>query len=182
MSTTHLSPPRLPLLLLIPLLCNAARRAVLGREPAQRQGVDAGVGPDLQPVRNLHGLARIHLPGAVRGGAGRFEGPLFQRALLGRQVGLHAGRTRRRRTAAPRPACSITGHAPFELTPLAVHERLSGAHAAGGGLLGQFFSPLTGKAHKAQGQTITLGALRVLRRSGAHALAPAPALAVPQPS
>lgn len=60
------------------------------------------------------------------------------------------------------PRCkprSITGHAAFEDTPLAVHDRLAGAHADGGGLLGQYFSPLTGKAAKAHGHTITLGAL-----------------------
>lgn len=43
--------------------------------------------------------------------------------------------------------------------PLAVHDRLEGAHTDGGGLLGQFFNPLTGKAAKAHGHTITLGAL-----------------------
>ena len=55
------------------------------------------------------------------------------------------------------PPRRLTGHAPFERVPLAVHERLEGAAADGGGLLGQFFSPLTGKAHKTHGHTITLG-------------------------
>lgn len=53
--------------------------------------------------------------------------------------------------------CRITGHKAFEDTPLAVHDRLEGAHADGGGLLGQFFNPLTGKSSKAHGHTITLG-------------------------
>ena len=46
--------------------------------------------------------------------------------------------------------------------PLAVHDRLEGAHTDGGGLLGQFFNPLTGKAAKAHGHTITLGALHLV--------------------
>ncbi|KAI3425805.1 hypothetical protein D9Q98_007780 [Chlorella vulgaris] len=54
----------------------------------------------------------------------------------------------------------ITGHAAFERVPLAVHEKLerhAGAEGAGG-LLGQYFNPLTGLASKRYGGTITLGA------------------------
>ena len=53
----------------------------------------------------------------------------------------------------------ITGHRAFEDRPLAVHDRLEGAHTDGGGLLGQYFNPLTGKATKTHGNTITLGGL-----------------------
>ena len=59
--------------------------------------------------------------------------------------------------APPRPACRITGHAAFERAPLAVHEQLKGHVAVGGGLLGQYFNPMTGKATHKHGATITLG-------------------------
>lgn len=52
----------------------------------------------------------------------------------------------------------ITGHAAFERAPLAVHEQLKGHVAVGGGLLGQYFNPMTGKATHKHGATITLGA------------------------
>jgi hypothetical protein len=63
------------------------------------------------------------------------------------------------RLPAPCPR-SISGHAAFERAPLAVHDHLEAAARAGGGLLGQFFNPLTGKASGKHGGTITLGALR----------------------
>ena len=55
------------------------------------------------------------------------------------------------------PGCRITGHAPFESVPLAVHKRLEAHAAAGGGLLGQYFNPLTGQPHSSHGSTVTLG-------------------------
>ncbi|KAL4430639.1 hypothetical protein ABPG75_005895 [Micractinium tetrahymenae] len=52
----------------------------------------------------------------------------------------------------------ITGHAAFEEVPLKVHDLLEAHATSAGGLLGQFFNPLTGKAHKEHRGTITLGA------------------------
>lgn len=54
--------------------------------------------------------------------------------------------------------CRITGHAPFESRPLAVHDRLAAAHRSNGGLVGQFLDPQTGLEH-ARGRVVTLGQL-----------------------
>ncbi|KAL4423330.1 hypothetical protein ABPG77_006125 [Micractinium sp. CCAP 211/92] len=52
----------------------------------------------------------------------------------------------------------ITGHGPFEEVPLRVHSLLEAHASSAGGLLGQYFDPQTGRAHKEHRSTITLGA------------------------
>ena len=61
--------------------------------------------------------------------------------------------------AAAPAACRITGLGQFEEAALDVHRRLGRHVSAGGGLLGQFYSPVDGEAQAAHGSKVTLGAL-----------------------